>query len=96
MNLAAWIGIARLFPCRASLRAGRLSPLSHVFLSAVARRTRRLRIGSLIWAFEQCIISAGCSKRCMLDRRARRVATIRRVFRREVMPTPMLERWQRV
>ena len=29
---------------------------------------------------------------CMLDRRARRVAAIRRVFHREVMPTPVLER----
>jgi hypothetical protein len=28
---------------------------------------------------------------CMLDRRARRVAAIRRVFHREVMPTPVLD-----
>ena len=76
--------------CRAS------EPCPHVFLSTVARRTRRLRFGSLICALSMHHQLRVSEEVCMLDRCARRAAAIRCVFHREVMPTPVIERWQSV
>ena len=67
-----------------------------VALTLTAAETTRLRFGSLICALSMHHQLRVSEEVCMLDRCARRAAAIRCVFHREVMPTPVIERWQSV